>query len=146
GPDEAANVIVTDPLPGSVSFVSAGPGCTGTLGTVTCTLGTLGNGANKQRTITVTPNSVGTITNTASVSSDTADPDAGNNSGSVTSQVVAAASADLSLSKLASPDPLTLGQPLSPSTTLFRSGPDEAANVIVTDPLPGSVSFVSAGP
>jgi arylsulfatase A-like enzyme len=59
------------------------------LGTVTCTLGTLASGAEEQRTITVTADSAGTVTNTASVSSDTADP---NNLNTTASAVVQAKS------------------------------------------------------
>jgi len=74
-PDAATNAFVTDPLPGSVTFVSASPGCSETLGTVTCTLGTINAAANKQATFTAAPHNSGLLTNTAQASSDTADPD-----------------------------------------------------------------------
>ena len=72
GPTAATNVEVTDNLPASVTFVSATASqgsCSGTT-TVTCNLGTIGNGANASVQIVVTaPNTVGSITNFASVES-----------------------------------------------------------------------------
>jgi uncharacterized repeat protein (TIGR01451 family) len=81
GPDSATNVVVTDTLPNSVTFVSAmaSPGsCSESGGIVTCNLGNLAVGQ-AIVTITVIPNSVGTIFDTATVTSDTDDPDPSNN-------------------------------------------------------------------
>jgi len=85
GPDDAQSVLVTDTLPSSVSFVSATPSqgsCGESGGTVTCTLGTMGSGAISTVDVVVTPNAVGTITNTASVSSLISDPNLTNNTDS----------------------------------------------------------------
>ncbi len=60
--------------------------CSGTA-TVTCSLGTLANGAGATVTIVVTPGSAGTLSNTAHVSATTDDPVAGNNSSSVSTTV-----------------------------------------------------------
>ncbi|HXU35479.1 MAG TPA: LamG-like jellyroll fold domain-containing protein, partial [Blastocatellia bacterium] len=68
GPDAATNVVLTDTLPGSVTFVSAissQGSCSGTT-TITCNLGSINNGANATVQIVVIPNSPGTITNSAS--------------------------------------------------------------------------------
>lgn len=54
--------------------------------------------------------------------------------------------ADLSVSKADSPDPVTLGEPLTYTVTLLNQGPDSATDVTLTDELPGSVTFVSATP
>nr|BAL52986.1 hypothetical protein HGMM_F04A11C04 [uncultured Acetothermia bacterium]BAL60158.1 hypothetical protein HGMM_OP4C794 [Candidatus Acetothermum autotrophicum] len=81
GPATAINVVVTDTLPGSVTFVSAVPSqgsCTYAAGIVTCNLGDINNGATATITIVVTPTVPGTILNNASVSSDTADPNSDN--------------------------------------------------------------------
>src|SRR5262249_21910986 len=68
GPSDATGVAVTDALPAGVGFVSASTGCTNASGTVTCTVGSLANGANATITIVVTaPSTAGTITNTATV-------------------------------------------------------------------------------
>ena len=85
GPDDAQSVVVIDDLPSSVTFVSGtsaqGP-CSESGGTVTCTLGTVASGGTATIDIVVTPNSVGTITNTASVSSLITDPNLANNADS----------------------------------------------------------------
>src|SRR3989441_619336 len=83
GPSTAANVQVTDNLPAGVTFQSAsGTGwtCMQAGGVVTCTRGSdLAPGGAPPITITVTPAICGTITNRATVSSTTIDPNALNN-------------------------------------------------------------------
>ncbi|MDD5435016.1 MAG: DUF11 domain-containing protein, partial [Nitrospira sp.] len=82
GPGTAKSVTVTDPLPGSVTLLSANPSvgtCSGT-STVTCNLGDLVNGASATISIDLTPNTAGTIINTASVTSTTSDSNSSNNS------------------------------------------------------------------
>lgn len=79
GPIPAQNAVVTDTLPGSVTFVSASPGCDETAGVVTCDLGSFASGETKAVTIVVTPTQLGAISNSASVSSPTADPELSNN-------------------------------------------------------------------
>jgi len=81
GPAAATGVTLTDTLPSNVLFVSATPSqgsCNGT-STVTCSLGTLGNGATTTVTIVVTPTTAGAITNTASVTGNETDPNTANN-------------------------------------------------------------------
>jgi uncharacterized repeat protein (TIGR01451 family) len=88
GQANAATVQVVDTIPGTTTFVSAnapaGWACSGTA-TVTCLLtGTMAQGSPATITITVTsPSTAGPITNTATVSSTTADPVAANNSATV---------------------------------------------------------------
>ncbi len=53
-------------------------------------------------------------------------------------------SADLSLTKSDSPDPVATGGALAYSIQVANAGPDAATNVVVTDNLPKGVSFVSA--
>ena len=80
GPDGATNVVVSDTLPAGVTFVST-TGCTNDpTGVPTCTLGNIAASGMASYTITVTVDAgtTGTITNNASVSSDTADPDTAN--------------------------------------------------------------------
>ncbi len=54
--------------------------------------------------------------------------------------------ADLSVTKVDSPDPVTVGQNLTYTLTVTNSGPDPATGVTLDDTLPGGVSFVSATP
>jgi uncharacterized delta-60 repeat protein/uncharacterized repeat protein (TIGR01451 family) len=93
GPDAAVGVTVTDTVPAGVTFVSAAASqgsCTGTA-TVVCTLGTIGPAVSATVTIVVRPQAEGTLTNSASVSGSTFDPDPGDNASQVTVTVSAAA-------------------------------------------------------
>jgi uncharacterized repeat protein (TIGR01451 family) len=105
GPDVAANVVVTDNLPKGVGFVSAQStqgscGVSGNRRKVTCTLGRVAVNVGPQYTptpVTVTINVLapskvgkgGTISNTASVKSDTKDPKQSNNTATATTRVLA---------------------------------------------------------
>lgn len=73
GPDGALNVILTDNLPGATNFVSVTPSgnCGHNAGVVTCNLGTLVNGGQLNLQIVAATTAPGTVTNTASVISDT---------------------------------------------------------------------------
>ena len=52
--------------------------------------------------------------------------------------------ADLSVAKSDSPDPVSKGAPLTYSIVVTNHGPGSAASVQLTDPLPANVQFVSA--
>jgi|GEM_PF-1223835 len=85
GPDTAENVVLTDNLPGGVTFVSATPSqgaCSQAGGVVTCNLGDIADGASAQVTIVVNTTAAGTIVNSASVAADTDDPNGVNDSDS----------------------------------------------------------------
>jgi uncharacterized repeat protein (TIGR01451 family) len=92
GPGAATAVTVTDILPAGATLTSAIPSqgsCSGTT-TVTCTLGTLNNGANATIAITVqAPATPGLVSNTATVTTTSNDPNAGNNSSTTSFNVVA---------------------------------------------------------
>lgn len=88
GPDAAADVALTDPLPSSATYTScstsvgtcAGP-AVGSSGTVTAALGTLVVGDVATVTIVVqVASDYGNLVNTATATSSTPDPDPGNNS------------------------------------------------------------------
>jgi uncharacterized repeat protein (TIGR01451 family) len=93
GPNDATNVVVTDTLPAGVTFnwVFTTQGtCTNASGTVTCNIPTLVSQGSKSTAyvaISVTPNSTGTISNTATVKADQADPNPANNSSTLVSTV-----------------------------------------------------------
>jgi uncharacterized repeat protein (TIGR01451 family) len=146
GPSTASNLSVADTLPGGVTFVSAsGAGwtCTQAVGVVTCTRASLAVGSAPDITITVTvPASATTLSNTVSVSSDTTDPDHTNDSASEDTGVVA--SADLSVSKSDSPDPVVAGGTLTYKVSVSDGGPSGAVNLTMTETLPAGVTFVSA--
>ena len=96
GPGNSSNVVVNDTLSSGVTFVSAtsskGTFTTppaGQTGTVTWYLGTLTNSeqGSAQIKVTVIIHGKSTITNTATVSSSTADPNTANNSSSLSTSV-----------------------------------------------------------
>ncbi|MGB2839954.1 MAG: DUF11 domain-containing protein, partial [Actinomycetes bacterium] len=93
-------------------------------------------------TIVVTaPNQTSTLTNTASITSTTPDPDPGNNTDSVTTGVDPSADLRLQKSGTAAVDP---GETIRYRLTVTNDGPSDAADVSVTDTLPAGVTFVSA--
>jgi len=51
--------------------------------------------------------------------------------------------ADLSISKVDSPDPVVAGNILTYTVTVFNAGPNTAQTVVVTDTLPAGVVFLS---
>jgi uncharacterized repeat protein (TIGR01451 family) len=148
GPNGATGTTMTDPLPATTTLVSATPSqgnCSGTT-TVTCNLGSLADSASATITIVVTPTQVGGISNTASVAANEFDPNLNDNSATQVTTVNAAPSADLSITKSDSPDPVTVGSNLTYTITVKNNGPSGATGVTMTDSLPGTVTFVSATP
>jgi uncharacterized repeat protein (TIGR01451 family) len=94
GPQQATGVTLTDTLPVGVALISVTTNsghCSVAAGTVTCSLGSLANGASAIVTIRVTtPVSPGPIVNEASIAAQQTDPDPANNSVSLTTSVLGA--------------------------------------------------------
>ncbi len=93
GPGEASSVVVTDPVPQGTTFYSASPAASsapavGAGGTVVWSLGKLNSGASATLTLKVKVSLKGNnlIVNTATVSAATPDPNAADNSATVTSK------------------------------------------------------------
>src|SRR5689334_11812563 len=146
GPSNAASLSVTDTLPSGTSFVSAsgtGWSCSGTA-TVTCTRASLAVTSAPDITLVVKvdPAQTANLSNSATVTSATADPDNTNNTG--TQATTVNTSADLSLVKTDSPDPVTAGNNLTYTLKVSNAGPSNAATVSVADTLPTGETFVSA--
>jgi uncharacterized repeat protein (TIGR01451 family) len=158
GPNAAQNVTVQDLLPTGYQFVSddaRANGGTYQAATGLWTIGTIGatapdNTAVLHITAIVGPG--GNYTNTASInSSDSSDPNPGNNSSSVTPPVQP--SSDLSLAKtmLMTNDVngngvIDIGDQVTFTLTLNNLGPNAAAGVHIQDLLPAGYTFVSATP
>jgi uncharacterized repeat protein (TIGR01451 family) len=144
GPDAAANVVVTDTLPSEVTFVSA-TGCSHSSGIVTCNIASLANSASQNFEIHVTVNqdASGSLDNLATVTSDSVDQDADNNSDSYTAYVVT--TTDLQLTKT-----VDNSQPIPEATIAYTlqvanlGDVIESINLSVQDILPVGVTFVSA--
>jgi uncharacterized repeat protein (TIGR01451 family) len=152
GPDPAAGVTLTDVIPSGTTFVSfsqiSGPpfalltptvGGTGavvaTAATFPCTY------ASFKLVVHVTAPVGAVITNSATVTSATADPNPANNKASATTKVEAAA--DLSVTKSDSPDPVTAGENITYTIVAANAGPSDAQNVTVSDAIPANTTFVS---
>jgi uncharacterized repeat protein (TIGR01451 family) len=87
GPGMADSPMLVDTLPAEVTFVSASVGCVEAAGVVTCTLPDLDMNETATVTITVTAADVGMALNSATVSSETVDPDLTNNTATATTTI-----------------------------------------------------------
>ncbi|MEI2806544.1 SdrD B-like domain-containing protein [Albidovulum sp.] len=151
GMSAAQNVTVTDTLPADLVFISASPS-TGSCSivpaansvtgpgndTVTCNLGTVGNGAQQTLNLVVRPMNATrgtTLNNTVDVTTTTTETDTTNNSASVATPVADPA-LDLQVGKTESVDPLAVGDNTVYSLSVTNNGPSAAENVVVTDQMP----------
>jgi len=153
GPDLARNVVLTDTLPEGAGFVSAtaSPGaCSETGGLLTCNLGDIASGAGAGLELIVNAETVGLVTNVATVTSDSLDPTTADNSGTQDTTVIPAPvsepQADLALEMGDALDPVTEGAEVSYTVTVINHGPDTSVDVVVSDRLPEGVIYVSAAP
>jgi uncharacterized repeat protein (TIGR01451 family) len=146
GPATASSVTVTDTLPATVTFTNATVSqgtWTNITGTVICNLGTLASNATATVTILVTPTAAGTITNTAIAYGTEPDPNPTNNTATAITTVLMP-TADLLLTQIAAPNPVTVGDPLTYTIAVTNLGPFTASSVTITDTLPAQVTVVSA--
>lgn len=155
GPSTADAVTLTDPLPAgfSVASVVSSRGECVAAATITCDIGTLpgpdAGGALSSATITVVADvapgtAPGDVVNTAVADSPTADPEPGNDAGSVTTTVTA--SADLSITKTADPVQPAAGEDVTFTVTLANAGPSSAQEVEVVDVLPPGLTLLGVDP
>ena len=154
GPDTSINVHLTDVLPSGTTFSSVvqntGPAfsCTGPPagfpGTVDCSIPSFASGGNATFTLVLNVNSTfpdgGTLTNTATISAETADPDTSNNSSSTSATVTGVT--DVSVTK-SGPATLDAGAQISWTITVQNLGANAAASTTLTDTLPAGTTFVS---
>ena len=146
GPSDALDVSIVDTPPAFVtltSVTSGDPTATCDLGTATCDVASIASGASLTMTVvgTVAANAVGSITNSASATSTTPDPNPGDNSDAVTTGVTPVA--DLGVTKTLLTAPLVPGRPARYELVVTNAGPAAGANVTVTDTLPAGVGFTS---
>ena len=150
GPDTATDVVVEDALPAGVIFGSATPSqgtCSEAGGVVSCDLGDLASGASATVLIDVTPTTAGSLSNSASVSSDAADPDQGNNTATeLTTVSPVPGAADLAVALSESADPVTAGDPLTITVDVDNAGPDPAVNTVLVYTPPANVSLGTVVP
>jgi uncharacterized repeat protein (TIGR01451 family)/fimbrial isopeptide formation D2 family protein/LPXTG-motif cell wall-anchored protein len=148
GPSAADQIVVTDPLPAGLSFVSAaGAGwtCSNTAGTVSCALaGNLAvGGDSSDLVITATVGAAGypSVTNSATVSSTDTDLPG---TASASDQVIVQPSATLGLTKQ-HVGTFVVGQTGDYRLTVSNSGPTSTPGpVSIVDVLPAGLSYQSA--
>ena len=142
GPDEAVNTIITDIPEADLAApeYSTDGGNTWYSWTGEFYLGTLPPGGvfSFELRGTAEAGMDDDLTNTASVTSDTDDPDPSDNTSTVT--VPKEHSADLSVTKTAEPDPVSIGQTVTYTLVVSNSGPSPADDVLLTDILPPELS------
>jgi uncharacterized repeat protein (TIGR01451 family) len=160
GPEDSEFVSLIDDLSADVTFVSitqdSGPAtdflgtpAVGATGTVNADWDTFASGTSAVFTLTVNVDAAftGALVNEATVNADFADPDETNNSATVTTQI--AAQADLGITKTG-PANGAPGANVAYTLTAINNGPNDAANVSLSDTLVPGVTFVSlvqnAGP
>jgi uncharacterized repeat protein (TIGR01451 family) len=158
GPSPAQNVTVTDTLPSGTTFVALNASTTlfncttpsvGSAGTVTCTSASFEDEAETSFTISVktSPSAPsGQISNTATITSGTSDPDTSNNSSTFITGIAATstATADLSIDSLSSSSNAASGSTFSFQVVASNKGPSTAHHVQLTDAVPANATFVSA--
>ena len=143
GPSDATAVSIADTLPAGVTFVSTAGCAEDPNGVPTCTVGTVPASGNAMVTVTVDIDSdtAGAIVNSATVSSATTDPVAGNETDSATTNVTA--EADLAIAKTG-PATAVAGTQVTYTIDVTNTGPSDATAVSVADPTPAGFSFASA--
>jgi uncharacterized repeat protein (TIGR01451 family) len=151
GPDAAPGVQLTDPLPASLTFVSAVASAgTYTESTGVWDVGSVVAGTTGTLTIQAVVNSTGSISNVVEVTtSGLPDPNSTPGNGVVgeddeaIATLTVAHAADLSLAKTVDPTNAVVGQPITFHVDLNNGGPDAATNVVVEDQLPAGLTFLS---
>jgi len=140
GPSDADNVVLADPTPAGLVFVSADAPCAAGF---PCALGTLASGSSVTIGVTYQVPSgyagANPIVNTASASSDTPDPDASNN-GDDANTAVGTRAADLVITKTAGAATVNPGGTVTWTIVVANNGPDDATGVQVTDVLPAGIA------
>jgi len=156
GPSDAQSLSLSDAVPANTTLfsVTTPAGWTrtdavpnGGTGTLTFTRPTLAAGASSIFTVVVhvnagTANGT-TITNTANVSSTTADPTPGNNSATATTLVQS--NADVAISKTRSPNTASIdaGNNVTYTVQVINNGPAAASSVTFSDSVPAGLEVVS---
>jgi uncharacterized repeat protein (TIGR01451 family) len=157
GPSTAQNVTVTDTLPAGTTFVGINISsslftCTtpavGASGTVSCTAPAFDDESETSFTISVKTSSFassGSISNTATITSATSDPDTSNNSSTATTGIVPnlTATSDLSIDSMNGSTTAAAGATMSIQVVIANKGPSSAHHVQLVDAVPANATFVA---
>ncbi len=148
GPSNAVGVSVSDTFPATISASWTAAGLGGATGFTASGSGNIGDtvnlpvGATIAYTVhaNIAAGATGSLVNTATLSH-AADSSPANNSATDTDTLTP--QADLSISKAASANPVTVGDEFNYLITVTNNGPSANTGFTVTDLLPEEVNFVS---
>jgi uncharacterized repeat protein (TIGR01451 family)/gliding motility-associated-like protein len=138
GPNQALNVSVIDHIPSELSVISVHPSV-GSWNSSEWTIGDMANGKSETLTINASlpSSSTGILTNSASVSSLTSDPDLTNNSD--TNQATVNSLADLAVNITDLNDPVLAGDSVEYTITVNNVGPSDVHEILLIDNLPSEL-------
>ncbi len=140
GPSNSTGGSLSDPLPAGLSFVSSADGCTSSGGTVTCPMGALGVGASQSSSfvVAVASSYTGTLTNTATLSTNEIDPVTANNS--ATAGTAVDTEADLGITKDDGLSEATPGLGLTYTVVARNHGPSDSPSTSLDDVFPAALT------
>ncbi len=139
GPSVASGVTIGDPVPEELSAFTANTTAGTCAGQVSCALGDIAPNTDVTITVngTVGSGATGPLVNTANVASPTPDPDETDRVSTVTTAVTS--SADLSVTKTVTPNPVRAGEQAAWTVTVANLGPSDAQAVSLVEALPSEV-------
>ncbi len=146
GPSPAENVTVTDPLDPALTFESVSADapfdCGNDGNDVTCQADTLPVGQYTVAINVIAPDEIGPIDNVCAIASDTDNGGAGTPDCQTT--VTPEPSADIAITKAASPSQIQPGQEFDWILTVDQQGPSDAADVVIIDDVPAPSQVIAA--
>ncbi len=156
GPSAADNATLIDPVPANTAVVSiaapAGWSCIppGGAGNVVCTNSDMAGSTSSTFTLVLqvasgTANGT-VITETASVSSSASDPNVANNTATVSTVVGTTAKGELTVTNVASPNPVAAGSPITYTQVVTNTGTAAATTATFNETTPTNTTFVSITP
>lgn len=146
GPNTATSILVTDTLPAGTDFddvTTTNGTCDERRNVVSCEIGQLAAGDTITIRIETLAEAVGFQNNRARVRNAVTDPDLENNTDRAGTNVTGP-QADLSVTKTARSDPVTVGDDIIYDINVVNGGPTTVSGATLTDPVPMGTTYVSA--
>ncbi len=152
GPGTATSIVITDPIPSGLNFNTgiSSSSCTQNGSNIQCNIASLANGQSTSVTLafnvpTMTSCVQTIVTNNATVSSATTDPNTSNNTSATiqTTLTCPITNADLAIVKTGTSTVLR-GGIATYTLTVTNLGPATATSVVITDPIPSGLNFNSS--
>ena len=150
GPSDDPSVSIDDTFPPDLTCTWTSVAAGGTTGNTPAGAGDIadtvsmpaGSSVTYTATCDIDPAATGTLSNTATVTASVTDPVPGNNS-ATDGDTVLEPEADLGITK-DGPASVTVGEQLTYKLTVTNEGPSVATGVMVDDPAPAGLTFISA--